>query len=70
MEVSDVFPKNLRDQRNKAGLTQKELADKVGVAQSHISQMESGVFQCSISVLAKISDALNCSSDDLIKRSE
>ena len=39
---SDTFPRRLRDARRAAGLTQVELADRVGVHQTRLSQIEGG----------------------------
>jgi transcriptional regulator with XRE-family HTH domain len=39
---SDDFPDRLRDARKAAGLTQIELADRVGVHQTRLSQIEGG----------------------------
>ena len=36
------FPRRLRDARKAAGLTQIELADRVGVHQTRLSQIEGG----------------------------
>ena len=38
----DTFPSRLRDARKAAGLTQIELADRVGVHQTRLSQIEGG----------------------------
>ena len=38
----DTFPSRLRDARRAAGLTQVELADRVGVHQTRLSQIEGG----------------------------
>ena len=39
----ELLPKVLKELREAAGLTQKELAEKVGVHRSYISMLESGV---------------------------
>ena len=38
----DTFPRRLRDARKAAGLTQIALADRVGVHQTRLSQIEGG----------------------------
>ena len=50
----------VKQARNHAGLTQKELADKVGIAQTAISQLESGKTQRS-TYLFQIADACGVS---------
>lgn len=45
--------------RSQRGLTQKELADKLGTSQSAVNRIESGKQNVTIEMLAKISDVLN-----------
>ncbi|MDP2691629.1 MAG: helix-turn-helix transcriptional regulator [bacterium] len=47
------------EKRLEQGLTQTELARKVGTKQSAISRLESGDYNASISFLEKIAKALN-----------
>ena len=47
------------EQRLKNGITQAELARKVGTKQSAISRFESGTYNPSIAFLQKIAKALN-----------
>lgn len=42
MQATDNFADRLRDARKAAGLTQIELADRVGVHQTRLSQIEGG----------------------------
>ena len=44
----------LQEARLKKGLTQQELADKVGTTKSYISKIENSVKEARISTLAKI----------------
>lgn len=44
----------LQEQRLKQGLTQQELADKVGTTKSYISKIENSVKEARISTLEKI----------------
>ena len=55
--------KKMREQR---GLSQGQLADKIGVAQQHISRWENGKHRPSVDVLIKIAEILNCNISDLI----
>ncbi len=52
--------------RNYRALTQSELANKTGLAQATVAQIESGKRQGSVGVLKKIADALSVDLDDLI----
>ncbi len=42
MDIRDVFGKNLKKYRLKAGLSQDALAVKMGVDRAHVSAMERG----------------------------
>ena len=54
----DYFGKLLRKSRKSAGLTQKELAEKVAIDASSVSKMESGVFLPVRKVAEGIADTL------------
>ncbi|MDP2820996.1 MAG: helix-turn-helix transcriptional regulator [bacterium] len=45
--------------RNKKGITQRDLAQKIGTKQSAISRFESGSYNPSISFLKKLADGLD-----------
>ena len=53
--------------RKRAGLTQRELARLVGVVQASITQYESGKRKPNIITLKKISEVLNCTTDQLLE---
>lgn len=55
----------LKEMRKNKGLTQKELADKIGVSESYICQIESGKM-VSIKKLDKLAEALGCQAKDLL----
>lgn len=58
---------SLTSLRCKKGISQNELAEKIGITGSAISQYESGKRKPNIEVLKKIAQVLNCTVDDLIK---
>ena len=62
----------IRDFRESKGLTQKELAEIVGVQGAVISNWETGRNRPNVDVLKKLCTALNTSADELIgiKRKE
>ena len=62
----------IRDFRESKGLTQKELAEIVGVQDAVISNWETGRNSPNVDVLKKLCTALNTSADELIgiKRKE
>lgn len=55
--------------RQARGMTQKELADRLGVNQSMISDYESGKVDLSLTKAVKIADILECDLNDLLGRS-
>ncbi len=57
--IHKMIGARLRQLRREAGLTTQQLADRVGVTQSQISQVETGRSAASIVTLFKISRALN-----------
>lgn len=58
--------KNIKFMRIKAGLQQVELAEKVGVSQSMICQIERGTKTCSIPLGMDIAEAIGCRIEDLL----
>ena len=53
--------------RKKAGLTQKQLGDALGVAQSTMAQYETGARKPDIITLKKLAAALHCTADQLLE---
>lgn len=66
MNVSESFANT----RKKYNLTQKELAEKIGVDRSFIAQIESGFRLPSMNVSVNVALALNCSLDELVGMDE
>lgn len=64
--MGDNFNENLRDVREQKGLSQKEVAKKIGVAKSTYSLYESGNREPNVQTIKKISDVLNVSADKLL----
>lgn len=56
--------KNLRESQS---ITQKELADRVGVTQGAVSQWENGSAVPGTMLLLKIADVLGCTVDELLR---
>jgi len=53
------FSKKLRESREKAGLTQQQLAEKAGIPQSHVSRLENKQHSPSAKTIQKLAIALN-----------
>ena len=57
----------IKAERISKGLTQKQLADKIGVHQTAVSQWEKGITQPSASTVSKIIKALGCKIEDIYR---
>ena len=67
MEEAQKFGAKLRELRTKAGLTQRELAQKVSVDFTYLSKIENGVLPPpSEKVIVQLAEVLNADKDELI----
>jgi DNA-binding XRE family transcriptional regulator len=62
----EAFPdstpgRRLRGLRTREGITQKELAEKIGIRQHHVSEMESGTRKIGLVMAKRIAKACNIS---------
>lgn len=60
------FGEKVKELRTERGLSQKQLADKLGVATNTVSQYESGKSKTSIDVLANLAVELDTTTDFLL----
>lgn len=58
---------NIRKHRMRAKITQKQLADKIGVSHFWVCKLEKGKRNTTINLLMAISDELNVELSDLTK---
>lgn len=58
--------KNIKKAREKAGLTQEQVAEKAGVHVSYYSRIERGVVNPSIEVIENIARVLKVKSSDIL----
>lgn len=58
MGSQEKLSKNIKKARKKVGLTQDQVAEKVGVCVNYISRIERGVVNPSIEVIESITKAL------------
>lgn len=65
--MDKVFCENLKYVRKDMGLTQKQVAEKLGVVESCYANWEQGRTEPSISMLRSLSIILNVNIDDLIR---
>lgn len=61
------MPIVLRRHRDEAGLSQQQLADKVGIAKSYISSLELGYRAPNLNLLVRIALALDVSAGRLVE---
>ena len=62
----EVFSENLQRFRKEAGLSQEELADKIGASRNTVSRYESGEFPPSFEAIEKLSEALGLDETTLL----
>jgi putative transcriptional regulator len=63
--VAERLANKLKDRRTKLGLTQAELAEKVGVTRKTVNTVENGVFTPSATLAIKLAKALDVSVEQL-----
>lgn len=65
----DIIRYNIKKQREAAGLTQQQLADKAGITMNYVAKIESKKMQrgCTIVIVGRIADALNIDIRELFR---
>ena len=58
--LSEIYSSQLKQTREKLGMTQEQLARRAGVTQSMIAEMESGRSNLCMVTIQKLAEALNC----------
>jgi transcriptional regulator with XRE-family HTH domain len=66
LNVGKVFGERLRELRLKRKLTQTEVAERSGLLQHHISQLENGVGMPTLATILKLAAAIGCKPADLL----
>ncbi len=65
--------KRVQECRKKKGLTQEQLAERIGVTAHYMSALERGVYNIKLELLVSILNELDCSADevfcDVVKKS-
>ena len=64
--MGNNFNENLKIARDRKGLSQKEMAESIGVAKSTYSLYESGNREPNVLTIKKIADVLSVSADELL----
>jgi putative transcriptional regulator len=68
--MADGLRNSLKDERGRLGLTQAELAERVGVSRKTINTVENGVFVPSTTLALKLARALGCPVEDIFQLDE
>jgi transcriptional regulator with XRE-family HTH domain len=66
-KITKTICKRIRKYRHEAGLTQEDLAEKVGVSRVYIGYVEQGRNTPSLEILGKIAKALKVRLSDIIE---
>lgn len=70
LDFNKALGKVVARYRNTAKLSQEELADRAGIHRTYVSQIERGLKSPTLSVLLKISKALQMTASNLIAEVE
>jgi len=65
--MNESLSNSLKDERARLGLTQAELADRVGVSRKTINTVENGIFVPSTLLALKLAAALDRRVEDLFR---
>jgi transcriptional regulator with XRE-family HTH domain len=63
----DTYKLKIKEIRRRKGLTQKKLAEKIGVSRSYFADLENGKYDIKLSLLIMISEILEVGLFDLIE---
>ncbi len=69
-DMKEEVGKRLLDCRKALNLTQKQVADVLGVAQPVYQRFEKGIFECNYDQLVKLSDLFGVSVDYLLGKAD
>ena len=64
--MGEKFNENLKIARERKGISQKDMAESIGVAKSTYSLYESGNREPNVQTIKRIADILNVSADELL----
>lgn len=67
MRVAELISRNIRAFRERAGLSQKQLAQKAGISLRYISQVETGAPNITVDVVEKLAGVLKVTPADILQ---
>ncbi len=65
-ELANAFGLKVREKRKQLRITQKELAEKIGVTRVYFGQIERGETSITLEKVYKLARALDCMVNDLL----
>lgn len=68
MPTDATFPSRLRSLRERAGLTQQQLAERVGMARPNLARLERGERAPSWETVLRLAEALGVSTEEFRER--
>lgn len=68
MDIKDVLARNVREIREQRGWSQEELGDLADVHRTYVSQVERGIRNPTIEIVARLAKALKVSAADLLQQ--
>ena len=66
MLLKEELGKKLKERREQLGLTQRQVAESLGVAQPLYQRFEKGIFECNYTQLATLCKLFDISADYLL----
>ena len=70
VEMKEIVGKKLKDRREQLKMTQRQVADALGIAQPVYQRFEKGIYECNYSQLAAICKLFDISADYLLGLTE
>lgn len=67
MTTEQIIASNITEARKQKGLTQEQLAEKIGIMRASLVRIESGKHSTRTTILFRISGALNINISELLK---
>jgi transcriptional regulator with XRE-family HTH domain len=64
--IQDILARNLRLARQRAGVSQEELADRAGVDRTYVSGIERGLRNPTIGIVARLAVVLGTTAAELL----
>ena len=69
-EIRKIFAENIHRLRTSSGMSQVDLADKLGMAKQNMNALEKGRKAVTEKTIVKLSEALGCRPSDLLSESK